>query len=90
AKKADFKKSLGIGDSDFIVSYLGSIGTWYMLDEMLDFYKELQTQKPNARFLFITPDEPEMILDAAAKKNIGADKFIIRSAQRAEVPLYLS
>jgi glycosyltransferase involved in cell wall biosynthesis len=84
------QKNIGISDRDFVVSYLGSIGTWYMLDEMLDFFKELLVVRPAARFFFITPDRPEMILDAAAAKNIAKDKFIIRSAQRAEVPLYLS
>ena len=84
------QKNMGISDHDFVVSYLGSIGTWYMLDEMLDFFKELLMVRPTARFFFITPDRPEMILNAAAAKNITKDKFTIRSAQRAEVPLYLS
>jgi len=89
-KTADLKKQLSISDGDFIVSYLGSIGTWYMLDEMLDFYNEVLSLKPNARFLFITPDEPKSIEKAAAGKNISADKLVIRQATRAEVPLFLS
>jgi glycosyltransferase involved in cell wall biosynthesis len=33
------RKELDITSKDFILSYLGSIGTWYLLDEMLDFLK---------------------------------------------------
>jgi glycosyltransferase involved in cell wall biosynthesis len=84
------KRSLSIYESDFVVSYLGSIGTWYMLDEMLDFFKQIQIRKPDAKFLFITPDEPKSIENKAAKKNIAADKLVIRSAARAEVPIFLS
>ena len=35
----DKKEELGIKKNDFIISYVGSIGTWYMLDEMLAFSK---------------------------------------------------
>lgn len=89
-KTAELKRSLSIADSDFVLSYLGSMGTWYMLDEMLDFFKELEIKKPNARFLIITPDEPSTIETVAAAKNISKDKLVIRPASRAEVPLFLS
>jgi glycosyltransferase involved in cell wall biosynthesis len=89
-KKTALKKEFLLSDNDFIVSYLGSIGTWYMLDEMLDIFKEIQNKKPTAKFFFITPDDPQAIAAAAAKKNIATDKLIIRSASRAEVPIFLS
>jgi glycosyltransferase involved in cell wall biosynthesis len=89
-EKDVLKKSLSILDSDFVVSYLGSVGTWYMLDEMLDLFKNIKLKKPTAKFLFITPDEPASIAHAAAQKNIPADRLIIRSAARAEVPLFIS
>ena len=43
------KETLGISDDDFVISYLGSIGTWYMLPEMLDFFKKLglRTKDPD-------------------------------------------
>ena len=89
-KTAELKRSLSLSESDFVISYLGSMGTWYMLDEMLDFFKELLIKKPGAKFLIITPDEPATIETAAAAKNISKDKLVIRPASRAEVPLFLS
>ena len=39
-----------------VLAYLGSLGSWYMLDEMLDFFKVYASHHADARFLFITPD----------------------------------
>ena len=49
----DKRSELGIHKDDFVISYVGSIGTWYMLDEMLDFFKELTQKKENTKLLFI-------------------------------------
>ncbi len=89
-KQNELKKNLKIEQDDFIISYLGSIGTWYMLDEMLDFFKLLLSKKSNAKFLFITPDDKNLILSEAELKGISKAKLIIHSASRNEVPLYLS
>lgn len=80
------RDKLNISESDFIVSYLGSVGTWYLPDEMLAFFKRLLLKKTSAKFLFITPDEPSEIMERAAKQNIPKEKFIIQKASRKEVP----
>ena len=90
SKAAALRKEWQIAGDDFVISYLGSIGTWYMLDEMLDFFNCLLETNSRAKFLFITPDAAEKVLQKAAEKGIAADRLIIRSATRAEVPLFLS
>lgn len=89
-KTKELKKELKISDSDFILSYLGSIGTWYMLDEMLDFFKVLLTQKSNAKFLFITAESPEYIFEKVIKKSIDISKILIRKSNREDVPAYIA
>lgn len=86
----ELQNLLGIDRQEMIVSYLGSIGTWYMLDEMLDFFIALKKKVSNARFLFITHDEHERIRHTAAKKGIAAKDIIIKPADRADVPAMLS
>ena len=81
---------LGLDSDDFVLSYLGSLGTWYMLNEMLDFFKVLKTKRPNAKFLFITPDEPEFVVNAAVVKGIDGKDIIVKRAKRNEVPIYCS
>jgi glycosyltransferase involved in cell wall biosynthesis len=88
--QSELRSRLKLTSNDFIITYLGSIGTWYMLNEMLDFFKVLVEKQPNAKFLFITPDEPKSILDAAEKRGIPADRFAIDRAKREEVPTFLS
>jgi len=86
----NLRKKLKITSDDFIVSYLGSIGTWYMLDEMLHFFKRLLLKVSNAKFFFITTENPAYILKASEKYQINANRIIIAKASRKDVPLYLS
>ena len=90
SKKAELQKELGLTGNELTLTYLGSIGTWYMLDEMLDFFKVLHQQKPESRFLFITLDEPEMILSKAREKGLPEELIIIRPSAREDVPTFLS
>jgi glycosyltransferase involved in cell wall biosynthesis len=84
------RKNLGIDDTNFVLSYLGSIGTWYLLKEMLLFFKSLLTQYSNAKFLIITQDSSVMILKEVSNLNIDVSKIIITSAQRTGIPLLVS
>ena len=90
AQQLQLKKSLNLTENNFVLSYLGSIGTWYMLDEMLDFFCCLIKVMPHAIFLFITTEPSATILSKAALKGIPEDKLRICAAKRNEVPLYLS
>lgn len=84
------KKELGIERDDFVLSYLGSVGTWYMLEEMLDFFKVLLQKKKSSKFLFISGEKKDFILNLVKEKNIDINKIIIISLPREKVPLYLS
>jgi glycosyltransferase involved in cell wall biosynthesis len=81
---------LSIQAGDVILSYLGSIGTWYMLEEMLDFFCFFKKQFPLSRFLFITHDEHEHIINTALIKGLSKNDLILRGAARSEVPALLS
>lgn len=84
------KNHLSLNSESFIISYLGSIGTWYMLSEMLEFFKELLSDKPNAIFLFITSDSSNSILNKAAHLGIEINKIRVIKSTRKEVPVYLA
>jgi glycosyltransferase involved in cell wall biosynthesis len=84
----ELRNSVDIRNDQFVVSYLGSIGTWYMLNEMLDFFAILLHHKPNSIFLFITPDEADKIYNAAQVKGIEKEFVRVKSAQRNEVPFW--
>lgn len=85
-----FKKELGIQENDFIISYLGSIGGWYLTKEMLQFCSILAQKKPEAKFLFISNNNHEDIINAAAVYKIPPEKIIVKFGKRHEVPVLLS
>jgi glycosyltransferase involved in cell wall biosynthesis len=84
------RPELNIASQDFVVAYLGSIGTWYMLPEMLDFFKRLHTSRPSAKLLFVTHDDPAPIRAMAAQRGIPTTAIVIRPSSREEVPTLLS
>jgi glycosyltransferase involved in cell wall biosynthesis len=88
--KQELRQKFQLSGKEFVLSYLGSIGTWYMLDEMLDFFKCLLEKKPDSKFLFITNEQPKNILSKAAQKNIPQNSFLIAPAKHHEVPTFLS
>lgn len=85
----EFRELLQLKKEDIVLTYLGSLGTWYMLDEMLIFFKSFLQQFPNASFLFINKDDEPYIRNRAAHFNIE-DKIKIKGASREEVPVLLS
>ncbi|MFC1576172.1 glycosyltransferase family 4 protein [Candidatus Omnitrophota bacterium] len=54
--------------------YTGSIGTWYMLDEMLDFFKVAREKLTNATFDIFTQSNKSVIDEKIKKLNI--DSFV--------------
>lgn len=88
-EQEDAKLKLGFQKDDFVVSYLGSIGTWYMLNEMLDFFKELKATYSNAKFLFVSNGEEQTIRSSAQAKGILLSDIKIVNAKRKEVPLFI-
>ncbi len=90
AGKATLSKNLGIESGDFVLSYLGSIGGWYLTAEMMMFCKRLVSKIPRAKFLFISPNLHEYITETAAKYGVPKEKIISVKAARNEVPALLS
>lgn len=86
----DLMHRLNIQPSDYVFTYLGAIGTWYMTDEMLAFYKQLQLVKPEALFLIITAEDPEQVKFSAEKVGIPLDRVRVFKASRIEVVQLLS
>jgi glycosyltransferase involved in cell wall biosynthesis len=84
------REKIGIAEGDRILGYIGSVGTWYMLDEMLELYKSLKKQDDNWRFLLVTGDNPEHILNTGKIHGIDRSDIFVQSCIHSEVPLYIS
>ena len=74
-------------DNDlFTIGYLGSLGTWYMLKEMLQVYQLILTQIPNAKFHFLTKDDPNLIYHEAKLLNIDTSNLLVEESERIDLP----
>jgi len=89
-QKRELKKSLGIAEQDFILGYVGSIGTWYMLDEMLDCFKVMSDSKSTAKMMFVTGESVSEISQKATEKGIPRSRLIFTSTVHKFVPLHIS
>jgi glycosyltransferase involved in cell wall biosynthesis len=89
-KRNALKTELNLSDIDFVLGYVGSIGTWYMLDEMLAFFKVLLTSKPNAVFLFVSGENPETIFSKAIEMGIQKENIRVKSVFHHEVATCIS
>lgn len=69
--------------------YSGSLGTWYMLDEMLSLYARARRRIPALRFLIVTRSEPALIRDAVARARLEGAAIVSRPAGYDEMPALL-
>ena len=59
--KNHINQQLNIQPTKRIVGYIGSLGTWYLLPEMLDYFKWLYSKQPDFHFLIITQDDRSIV-----------------------------
>jgi len=89
-EKTRLRKHLGIGADDKVLSYLGSLGTWYMSREMLEFFRIAKEHGVFDKILIISKDDKQQVLAEAASAGIDPVDVIISPATRDEVPGLLS
>ena len=83
------RHDLKLKQGSFILSYLGSIGTWYKLDEMLSFFKELKMQKPDSVFLFLTAAPENLIYNLVKIHGLSPNDVRVKFVKREDLPKYL-
>lgn len=79
-------KSLGIDMKKNILGYVGSLGTWYMLDEMLAFFKIQQLKDSNLHFLFLTKDSQDIVYAKAKALGLNLNDITIVSVPYQKIP----
>ena len=89
-EKQKIRANLGINEHQYVLGYVGSIGTWYMLEEMLIFFKRFTKNKEMPLFLFVTKESPDLIRNTALKLGVDSNRIKIVSALHHEMPSYMS
>ena len=73
-------------DGPFTFGYVGSVGTWYLFDETLAFFRALLWRRPDARMLVINRSEHDVIRAVAARNGVDADRLELVAAEHRDVP----
>lgn len=70
----------------FTAAYVGSLGTWYLLEEMLLLGRALLACAPEARLLFLTNDDPAPLRARAAALGLPSERLLVGSVPHEQVP----
>ena len=87
--KTSMRAKLGLDEGAKLLVYLGSVGGWYMTNEMFHFFRLLRKQDPSWQMLLLTKDEPERVRAEAAALGIPPAALHITYSTRSELPVYL-
>jgi glycosyltransferase involved in cell wall biosynthesis len=87
---AALKQQLGIPDSAKVLTYLGSVGGWYMTEEMFRFFVHLQKRHPEYVLLVLTKDDARAVQAEATACGVLPGNIIVKYAIRTELPIYLA
>ncbi|MBI4539292.1 MAG: glycosyltransferase family 4 protein [Gemmatimonadetes bacterium] len=74
----------------FVLAYSGSVGTWYLLGDMLRFFAALRRLRADARLLILTRGSEAMVRGAAAEQGLPDEAVVIRAVDAADVPRWLA
>lgn len=73
----------------FIFTYFGSMGTWYLFDQMLEFFQVAKQVIVNSFFLILTLDTDEAFRKVA-KHKIDPQDYFINPVRYEEISSWLS
>jgi len=89
--KLRFREEIRAGlAGKFIFIYTGSLGTWYMLDEMIDFYSASRKIVEGAHLMVVTHIGQEAVKAAARKRGITEEDITVTGASFEDMPRYLN
>lgn len=74
----------------FTLGYVGSAGTWYLFDELVECFIELMRQRPDARLLIINRNEHDFIRRRLELGGVPAGAFELRAASHVEIPIHMA
>ncbi len=87
--REETRAELGL-DGKLVVVYSGSLGTWYLEDEMARFLGVLKRKHGNVALLMLTSSPSDSFVAAANKEGLGDDEILVKRVPRARMPAMLA
>lgn len=88
-QRASMRKEYNLENRRVIV-YVGSLGTWYMADEMTDFMASARKCDSSVFALVLTQSPPEEIIKMLEDKGFAESDFLVRKVSPSELGHFLS
>ncbi len=88
--KQKCRSELKIDEEKLVFCYLGSLGTWYLINEMFEFFKQIKNHFKNAFFLLISNDSILPYSENIRQLGISSDDILTINSSREKLPYYLS
>jgi glycosyltransferase involved in cell wall biosynthesis len=73
-----------------VLLYLGSLGTDYLLKEMIALFRQLLQFQPQAYFLFVSNNGEDLVRQECANQGVSADRIRFTSTSREFVPAHIA
>ena len=70
----------------FVLGYVGTVGTWYLFDEVATCFAQLLRMQPDARFLIVNRGEHAYIRERLAAAGVPDAMVELTTATHAEMP----
>ncbi len=88
--KAKTRTQLGVASNDLVISYVGSLGTWYMADEMLQLFKRIKVSFPQAKLLLVSTHSATEVSSYLAQAQLDPKDVVLKAGKRAEMPALIA
>lgn len=88
-KSTHLLQELGL-EGRFVLMYSGALGTWYLLDEMVQFYRAVAQRVSGAHFVLLTGADRERIHRSLEAQGLTPAEVTVRSIPYGEMPEWLS
>ncbi len=82
--------ALAYPSESLVLGYVGTVGTWYLFDEVVRCFALLLTLRPNAKFLILNRNEHAYIRERLDLTGIPYSAVELIAATHAEVPKHMS
>jgi len=74
----------------FVITYIGSFGTWYLADEMADLLQTSFEQNSTTFALILTQSAPEIITEKLKVRGFTDNDFLVKKVPHNKIPSFLS
>lgn len=72
--------------TNFTLGYIGSVGTWYMLDPVAKCFKILLRKRPESHMLIVSPRDHEVIRNCFRTHGVPPEKITIKAVSYSSMP----